>query len=169
MYQGKVDVDMLNAVKLTHSLQPSAYPHQPYVDTFYVGILVKNKLILKTMLQLCLHWDYQSTYQLIRYVYQKDTKWSQIKDHTMHKGTVWNKPVSQSCAVAKNEKFWPATGQSNFADRIKDCSIGQSAVVWVWKLNFVVASCLSAKFECPEARQNFFTTVHDCATGLLEA
>ena len=37
-----------------------------------------------------------------------------------------NKPVSQSCAVATNER---ATGQSNLADRMEDCSIGQSVVV----------------------------------------
>ena len=42
MYQRKVDVNMLNAVKSmlatysTHSLRRSAYPHQPYVDTLYV-------------------------------------------------------------------------------------------------------------------------------------
>ena len=54
MYQGKVDVDMLNTVKSllddissvspsseqkqkpTHSLRRSAYPHQPHVDTLYV-------------------------------------------------------------------------------------------------------------------------------------
>ena len=39
MYQRKVDVDILNAVKsvlATHSSRRSAYPHQPYVDTFYV-------------------------------------------------------------------------------------------------------------------------------------
>ena len=39
------------------------------------------------------------------------------------------KPVSQSCAVAKSEHFWRATGQSNLADRMEDCSIRQSAVV----------------------------------------
>ena len=27
------------------------------------------------------------------------------------------KPVSQSCAAAKSEKFWRATGQSNLADK----------------------------------------------------
>ena len=48
MYQRKVDVDMLNALKSVladvssvspsseqrHSLRRSAYPHQPYVDTY---------------------------------------------------------------------------------------------------------------------------------------
>ena len=48
MYQHKVGVDMLNAVKNVlaevpsvspsseHSLWHSAYPHQPYFDTLYV-------------------------------------------------------------------------------------------------------------------------------------
>ena len=39
------------------------------------------------------------------------------------------KLVSQSCAVAKSENFWRATGQSNLANRMEDCSTGQSAVV----------------------------------------
>ena len=43
---------------------------------------------------------------------------------------------SQSCAVAKSEKFWGATGQSNLTDRMEHCSTGHSAVVRVWKLNF---------------------------------
>ena len=47
-----------------------------------------------------------------------------------------NKPVSRSCAVAKSGIFWRATGQSNSADRIKNCSTGQGAVVWVRKPNF---------------------------------
>ena len=40
-----------------------------------------------------------------------------------------NEPVSQSCTVPKSEKFWRTTGQSNLADRMEDCSVGQSAVV----------------------------------------
>ena len=36
MYQRKVDVDMLNAVKSMLTLRCSAYPHQPYVDTLYI-------------------------------------------------------------------------------------------------------------------------------------
>ena len=42
----------------------------------------------------------------------------------------------QSCAEAKSDTFWRATEQSNLADRMEDCSINQSAVVWVWKPNF---------------------------------
>ena len=44
--------------------------------------------------------------------------------------------VSQSCAVGKSGIFWRATGQSNSANRMKNCSIGQGAVVWVRKPNF---------------------------------
>ena len=40
-----------------------------------------------------------------------------------------NKPVSQSCAVAKSDKFCRVTGQSTLAEKMEDCSIGQSAVV----------------------------------------
>ena len=39
------------------------------------------------------------------------------------------KPVSQSRTTAKSEKVWWGTVQSNLADRMEDCSIGQSAVV----------------------------------------
>ena len=84
------------------------------------------------------------------------------------------KPVSQSCAVTKSEKFWQATGQLNLADRMKNCSTGQIAVVCVRKQtleDFVVACRLYAKFDCPVARQNFslLATVqlHDCEIGLL--
>ena len=35
MYEGKVDVDMLNAVHMPYSLRCLAYPHQPYVDTLW--------------------------------------------------------------------------------------------------------------------------------------
>ena len=38
-------------------------------------------------------------------------------------------PVSKSCAVAKSEIFWQATGQSNLVDRMEDCSIDQSVIV----------------------------------------
>ena len=37
------------------------------------------------------------------------------------------KSVSRSCAVVKSEQFWRATGQSNLADGMEDCSTGQSA------------------------------------------
>ena len=72
MYQRKVDVDMLNAVKSAladvssvspssekrrranarnvsqhvHSLQRSTYPHQPYVDTLYLLITCCANLFL---------------------------------------------------------------------------------------------------------------------------
>ena len=48
----------------------------------------------------------------------------------LNKRHMWTyKLVSQSCAVAKSENFWRATGQSNLANRMEDCSTGQSAVV----------------------------------------
>ena len=37
---------------------------------------------------------------------------------------------------SKSEKFWQATGQSNLAERMEDCSTGQSEVVWERKQNF---------------------------------
>ena len=40
-----------------------------------------------------------------------------------------------------------ATVQSNLADRMEDSSIGQSAVVWVWKPNFGKFRC-SQPFVC---------------------
>ena len=46
----------------------------------------------------------------------------------------FDRPVSQSCAVAKSKIFWRATGQSNLADRMEDCSTGQSAVMRVGKI-----------------------------------
>ena len=42
-----------------------------------------------------------------------------------------NTPVSQICTVAKSEKLSQATGQTNLADRMEDCSIGQSAVLCI--------------------------------------
>ena len=53
----------------------------------------------------------------------------------------------QSCTVAKSNKFWQVTGQSNLTDRIEDCSTGQSAVVWVqknklWNLLLQPAICM---------------------------
>ena len=44
-------------------------------------------------------------------------------------------PIMRSY-VAERNKFWRATGQSNLADRMEDCFIDQSAVVWVWKPKF---------------------------------
>ena len=75
-------------------------------------------------------------------------------------GGCWrfNKTVSQSCTVAKSEKFWWVTGQSNLADRMEDCSTGQRAVVEYENQTleaYVAISCLYAKFDCPVACQNF--------------
>ena len=49
----------------------------------------------------------------------------------LHRASGFNETeVSQSCAVAKSEKFWWVTGRSNLADGMEsDCSIGQHAGV----------------------------------------
>ena len=39
------------------------------------------------------------------------------------------KPVSPSCTVVKSEQFWQATGHSNLADTMEDCSNGEITVV----------------------------------------
>ena len=84
-------------------------------------------------------------------------------------------PVLQWCTVATSEKSWWATGQSQIRHKnswflaatkapkvcgfhthtVALCSVGQSSI-------------LSAKFDCPEARQDFslLATVHDCETVL---
>ena len=62
--------------------------------------------------------------------------WSYWQKAPNKRHTWTYKLLSQSCAVAKREQFWRATGQSNLADRMENCSIGQSAVVWVRKPHF---------------------------------
>ena len=54
---------------------------------------------------------------------------------------IFDKPDSQSCAVAKNVKSWRPTEQSNLADRVEHCSAGQSTVVWVQKANLRSFCC----------------------------
>ena len=81
--------------------------------------------------------------------------------------------VSHSCAVGESENLRRTTGQSNLVDRMEDCSISQSAVMWVWKPNFGSFSCgqplYMPKFDCPVARQNvsLLATAHDYETGLF--
>ena len=84
----------------------------------------------------------------------------------------FNKPVSQSYAAAKSEKFWWATGQSNLAYKrlLTTTKIFQ---VWLsYSHNCTLANgavfILSAKFDCPVASQNFspLATAHDLETGL---
>ena len=91
------------------------------------------------------------------------------------KGTSFSlsyKPVSQSCAVAKSEKFWRATGQSNLVYKrvaaTKASKFGfltRTTALWPMEQS----SILSAKFDCPVARQNvsLLATAHDCETGLF--
>ena len=63
--------------------------------------------------------------------------------------------VSQSCAVAKSENFWRATGQSNLANRMAPLAKVQLCEYENQTLEaFAVASHLSAKFDCPVAHQN---------------
>ena len=92
----------------------------------------------------------------------------------------FDKPVSQSCAayikssVAKSEKFWWATGQSNLADKKEDCSIGQSAIAWVRKPNFDSFSCGQPFIcqvwmsSCPP-KFSLLSTAHDCETGFINS
>ena len=66
------------------------------------------------------------------------------------------------------KNFGVATGQSNVADRVEDCSTGQSAVVQYEYKNqtleaFVAASCLSAKFDCPVVGPPELFTFSYCA------
>ena len=62
--------------------------------------------------------------------------------------------------MAENEHFWRATGQSNLqtANRKKSFQTHTTAL-WLMEQS----SILSAKFDCPVARQNFslLTTAHD--------
>ena len=83
------------------------------------------------------------------------------------------KPVSQSCPVAKRGNFWPVTGQLNLAHKqLAVMKASKSLVSVLTQLHFgqwSKSSILSAKFDCPVARQNFvlLATAHDCETGLL--
>ena len=68
------------------------------------------------------------------------------------------------------QKFWRATGQSNLADRMEDCSTSQKAATWEQNQTleaFTTARRSCVKFDCPVARQNFslLGTAHDPETG----
>ena len=71
------------------------------------------------------------------------------------------KPVSQSCAVAEsnNKHGWPQETLPKFGFRAHTFAL--------WPME--QPSILSAKFDCPVARQNFslLATAHDCEIGLL--
>ena len=73
---------------------------------------------------------------------------------------------------AESEKIWQATGQSNLAyERL--ITTKASKVCFLYSHSCALANealfILSAKFDCPVARQNFslLATAHDCETGLL--
>ena len=73
-----------------------------------------------------------------------------------------NKPVSESCAVAKSEKFWWASGQSNLAYKL--LAAARASKVWfLCSHNYLLAS--GTVFH---SHQNFsfLATAHDCETGL---
>ena len=75
--------------------------------------------------------------------------------------------------MRSSEKFWWVTGQTNLADRMEDCSTGQSAAVWVWKPNFGSFCCgqpFEYKLWLSGGKSEFlmFTvaTAHDCEIAL---
>ena len=79
--------------------------------------------------------------------------WASSNSHshlkTMNTWHQWNKPVSQSCTVAKSETFWWVTRQQNLADKrlatAKASKFKQSLHNWLVEQS----SILSAKFDCP--------------------
>ena len=80
------------------------------------------------------------------------------------------KPVSQSCAVGKSEKFWRATGQSNLVDSMELAKVQFYEYENQNLQAFVAANHLYAKFDCPVACQDFsqlLATAHDCETWLI--
>ena len=72
---------------------------------------------------------------------------------------------------AESEKIWQATGQSNLA--YERLIATKASKVWFSYSHSCAlaneAAILTAKFDCPVARQNFslLATAHDCETGLL--
>ena len=66
-----------------------------------------------------------------------------IKD-CFYKLKLDSRPVLQSCAVAKSDKLWWATGQSNLTDRMEDCSIGMPKCMKtkLWKLLLRSTVCM---------------------------
>ena len=71
--------------------------------------------------------------KLLHSLYANFSQSNEIREETTSLGVLQlfevNKPFSKSCTVVKSDKFWQATAQSNLADRMEDCSSGQSAVV----------------------------------------
>ena len=74
--------------------------------------------------------------------------------------------------MAKNIKLWRANGQLNLA--YKRLAATKASKVWFsYSHNCTLAngtvSILSAKFDCPVARQNFLllAAAHYCKTGLI--
>ena len=57
------------------------------------------------------------------------------------------------CAVAKNENFWRATGQSNLAHKLLAVTKLGFRTLTTALSQVEQSSILSAKFDCPVARQ----------------
>ena len=76
---------------------------------------------------------------------------------------------------SKSGKFWRATGQSNLANRMKNCSTGQSALsscvstkTKLWKLLVRSVVCKpSLIIQWPARIFPLLATAHDCENGLL--
>ena len=95
--------------------------------------------------------------------------WRNVREFDKYVVVISNKLVSQSRAVAKSEKFWRATAHSAWGTngwlQQKLPKFGFRTTAF-WPVE--QSSILSARFDCPVARQNFslVATAHDCETGL---
>ena len=80
--------------------------------------------------------------------------------------TALKKPISQSCAVAKSEKFWWATGQQRHGLQHQKVWFFRTHTTALWPIEQY--STLSAKFDRPVACRSLslLATAHDCETGL---
>ena len=86
---------------------------------------------------------------------------------------ICNEPVSQSCAVAKIEVYGPLDNQTWQTNVWPQQKLSKSffylySHTALWPME--QSSIISAKFDCPVARQNvlLLTTAHDRESGLLE-
>ena len=80
------------------------------------------------------------------------------------------KPVSQSCAVAKRETFWWASGHSNLVDkRLTQLKLPNFCFRTHTTAPWQCISLLLILISCPVACQNFSfsATAHDYETGLF--
>ena len=93
---------------------------------------IPRKFSLSVCLLLSISWKVQRHQLLVNCLTTQ-------KRHSTLLGNKWlghDKPFSWPCAVAEAQKIWQATGQSNMAERMEDCSTdGHDPVVRVWKPN----------------------------------